>query len=289
MALHRLTSTDGFVVFDLDGPDATGPDGSPLRAVGLVRAAPKVLRDGAELLARSVTYAAAAFGLTARGASAGLNAAPEDRGAALEAFVAEVAPMVEDGRWLPGAGTGVEIGALDALGRADERTRAFDAQRSAAGALAAAAALAPGEAVAVHGTGPVADAARLASGAEASVPIDADVAVLAVAGRAGLIDHEAAAGVRARVVVPLTPVPVTARALAVLARAGTVVVPDFVSTAAPLVDVLDPTAGDGVERVRALAADLAGAGTGAWMVAVERAEAHLGTWRSELPFGRPLA
>jgi hypothetical protein len=36
-------------------------------------------------------------------------------------------------------------------------------------------------------------------------------------------------------------------------------------------------------------ADLAGSGTGLWMAAVERAEAHLRTWQATLPFGRPLA
>jgi hypothetical protein len=45
MQVHKLTSTDGFIVFDLD--DAP--------ALGVVRMAPKVLRDGAELLARSTT------------------------------------------------------------------------------------------------------------------------------------------------------------------------------------------------------------------------------------------
>ena len=78
MQFHKLTSTDGFIAFDLD--DAP--------AVGVVRLAPKVLRDGAELLARSTTYAAASFGLQVGGASAGINAKPDDRDAALAAFLA---------------------------------------------------------------------------------------------------------------------------------------------------------------------------------------------------------
>ena len=44
-----------------------------------------MLRDGAELLARSTTYAAASFGLQVGGGSAGLNAKPDDRPAALAA------------------------------------------------------------------------------------------------------------------------------------------------------------------------------------------------------------
>ena len=50
-------------------------------------------------------------------------------------------------------------------------------------------------------------------------------------------------------VVPLTPVPVTAKAYAALDRAGTVLVPDAVSCAAPLLAVADPDGGDPVERV----------------------------------------
>ena len=60
MEIVKLESTDGFIAFDLgDAP-----------AVGIVRQAPKVLRDGAELLARSTTYAAASFGLAVGGGSA---------------------------------------------------------------------------------------------------------------------------------------------------------------------------------------------------------------------------
>src|SRR3546814_19299921 len=69
MPIQKLTSTDGFIAFDLDGAPA----------VGVVRLAPKVLRDGAELLARSTTYAAASFGLNVGGGPAGLNAKPEGR------------------------------------------------------------------------------------------------------------------------------------------------------------------------------------------------------------------
>ena len=67
------------------------------------------------------------------------------------------------------------------------------------------------------------------------------------------------------------------------------VVPDFISTAAPLLAVLDPSGGDPLARVQASVAEVAGQGTGLWMAAVERAEDHLSTWQAELPFGRPLS
>src|SRR5690242_1225950 len=97
MHVQKLTSTDGFVAFDLgDAP-----------ALGVVRLAPKVLRDGAELLARATTYAAASFGLQVGGGSAGLNAKPEGRDEVVAAFVAEVGELVESGRWLPSPGNGI--------------------------------------------------------------------------------------------------------------------------------------------------------------------------------------
>jgi glutamate dehydrogenase/leucine dehydrogenase len=287
MEFHKLESTDGFIVFDLDGAPA----------VGVARNAKKVLRDGAELLARSTTYAAASFGLQLSGGSAGLNSTPEGRDAALAAFLEEVAPLVEAGRWLPGPGVGVSADDLATLPKADVRATAFD--QTTAGESAVAAALGAlgsldGKRVAIVGIGPLADAAAASAGAngatsEPQAAVDADCDVLLVAGKAGALDHDLAGGVKAKVVVPLTPVPVTARALAVLGRAGTVVVPDFLSTAAPMLAALDPDGGDAPGRVHDAVAALAGEGTNLWMAAVDKAEAHLRTWRDALPFGRPLS
>jgi glutamate dehydrogenase/leucine dehydrogenase len=110
-----------------------------------------------------------------------------------------------------------------------------------------------------------------------------------VAGKAGALEHDLAGTVQAKVVVPLTAVPVTARALAILGRAGVVVVPDFLSTAGPLLAALDADAGDPMTRVHDAVAALTGEGTGLWMAAVTKAEDHLRTWQAELPFGRPLS
>ncbi|MEQ1788754.1 MAG: Glu/Leu/Phe/Val dehydrogenase dimerization domain-containing protein, partial [Acidimicrobiales bacterium] len=151
MEFLKLTSTDAFIVFDLDAAPA----------VGIVRQAPKVLKDGAELLARSTTYAMASFGLAIGGASAGINAKPDARDAALAAFIEEVAPLVESGRWLPGPGVGIATDELTGLARADERTVAFD--QTAAGESAVAAALGAlgsldGAQVAIVGNGSITEA-----------------------------------------------------------------------------------------------------------------------------------
>jgi glutamate dehydrogenase/leucine dehydrogenase len=287
MQLHKLTSTDGFIVFDLD--DAP--------ALGVVRLAPKVLRDGAELLARSTTYGAASFGLQLRGASGGLNAKPDVREAAVAAFVEEVTELVAADRWLPGPGLGITTDDLSPLPRAEQRATAFD--QTAAGESAVAAALGAlgtldGKRLAIVGTGPIVEAAAASAAAngataEPQAGLDANCDALLVAGKAGMLEHDLAATVRAEVVVPLTPVPVTARALAVRGRAGVVVVPDFLSTAGPMLAAFDPDGGDAMERVHSAVGALAGEGTNLWMAACLKAEEHLRTWQPELPFGRPLA
>jgi glutamate dehydrogenase/leucine dehydrogenase len=282
--VRKLDSSDAFLVTDLDDASA---------AAGVVRAAPKVLVDGAELLARATTYAFATFGVQAGGASAGINTKPDDRDAAIAAFAAEIGPEAAEGRLHLGPGTGLTAADLG------EAATAPDDELTARGAVAAATPfLADGISgctAAVHGpeswVAPVAAAWSAAGGGEVAggAGLDAEVDVLFLAGKAGLLDHEAAPAVRAKVLVPLTPVPVTAKAFAALSRAGVVFVPDAVSLAAPLLATVDPSGGDPVERVRAVAAELAPSGVDAWRRMVERAEAFLATWQPSLPFGRPLA
>ena len=284
MPVRKLESTPGFIVTDLPG--------APV-AVGVVRAAPKVLVDGAELLARATTYAFATFGVQAGGASVGLNTAPDDKAEAVARFVEEIAAEAADGKLLLSAGTGLTDADLASLGGP-----ATDASLAPDGAVAAAVAFLGGDvggrAATVHGPGPW--AGRLGplwtaagGGAIGEGGADADTEVLFVAGKAGVIDHHVAEGVKARLVVPLTPVPVTAKAYAVLSRAGTTFVPDALALAAPLLAAADPTGGDPLERVRGVAAAMAGHGVEAWRAMVERAESFLAGWQDALPYGRPLA
>jgi len=291
--IQKLTSTDAFIALDLD--DAP--------AAGVTRLARKVLQDGAELLARSTTYAFASFGIQMGGGSAGINAEGDGRDAAVTAFVDEVKPMVADGRWYTDPALGLSEADLTSLRDADRRPAELWSDGLAdalagQGAVAAAGAVGEGglsgASVAFVGKGPVVDAARAAA-TEAGATVvdgddpDAEADVLFVAGKAGVVDHDAAHAVRAGVVVPLTPVPVTARAHAELTKAGVVHVPDFLSTAAPLLRAHGEGVADPVAAVGEKVASLASHGTGLWMAAVEEAEAFLRTWRDDLPFGRPLA
>jgi glutamate dehydrogenase/leucine dehydrogenase len=336
VTIQKLTATDGFIAFDLD--DAP--------AVGVTRSAPKILADGATLLARSLTYRFASFEHRIGGASAGVNAAPELRAEALAAFCAEVEPLVRDGRFLTEAAKGVTVDDLAPLrahdprppeywSRHDELTAlgvAVAAEAGAGGlagrrvaiegfdtwgpALAAAVVERGGTVVAVGTTaGTAADAAGFApdtlaqawaaTGADlvaglTSEPgrpgdvLGADADILVAASKAGIVDHTAAARVRATAVVPAAAVPVTAKGLAVLRRAGVVVLPDFVTTAGPLfagwpgAGAIDPAAA-AADAITAVLAEVGGHEQGPLLGACLRAEAFLGSWRPSLPFGRPLA
>ena len=110
MRILKFESTEAFIALDLDGADASS---------GPVRWAPKVLQGGAKDLARSQTYTYAALEMRRGGASAGISAAPDARGPAVEAFVAEVAALVADSTYLPDAAKGVSSDDLAVL-RADD-------------------------------------------------------------------------------------------------------------------------------------------------------------------------
>lgn len=338
MSLLTCDRTDAFVLLDL---------GEGVPAVGQVRAAPKVLRDGAELLARSWTYTLATFEHRLGGASAGVNTTAEGRAEALSAFASELAPRAADGSLRLEPGRGVARNEVAALVDADDRSAIFwehGASLRGLGAVLCADASGglDGRAVTIEGfddAGPELARAVYDRGARvvavsspAGAAVDTrglaapmltqawrehgpafvdhldvprqeqsalwaqEVDVLFVGSRAGVVDHHVAAGLTLGRVVPTGPVPVTARALATLTRAGTVVLPDFVTTAGSLF-AMRPGEGASLEGVRASASvGLLGAvgevvahPDGPFLAACRRAEAFLGSWRDELPFGRPLA
>jgi hypothetical protein len=302
VALQKLSSTDAFVVTDLPGAD---------RADGVVRWAKKVLLDGARTMARSRSYSWALLEQQVSGASAGISAAPEGRDAAIAAFVEELQEPVAAGTLSLDAGKGVAPGDLVALQELDRRsplrTEIGDDLLGIGIAAAADVALGglSGATVVVEGAGGAADAitgALTGAGAEVVASGDGvDVAttasdLLVCGSKLGLVDHDLAAALPQRAVVPCGVAPVTAKGLAVARRRDIVVVADFLSLLGPLLafrpaegTTADSLRTDVAERVRSLATEVAAHEEGPYLGAAYKAEAFLSTWQETLPFGRPLA
>lgn len=343
VTVHRLSTTSAFVVVDLDQAPT---------ADGIVRWARKVLVDSARALARSRTYAWALLEERVSGASAGISAAPDERAAAIAAFVTEVRPRVAAGEWSFDAAKGVAAEDLAALAEVDTRA-AIRSQGGPTGTLtdgllgagiaaACRAALGglEGVTVAVEGagaSGPALAEALLSRGARiaavgtgrGTVSLGSDddtdefVAqwvehgedlptargselgpdavlgtecdVLVCGSKVGLVDHGVAASLPQRLLVPCGPLPVTTRGLAVAARRGARVLPDFLTTSGPLLSFRPPpdaTAtsllGRAEEHVGGITTEVLAHPEGPFLGACYRAEAFLGTWLDQLPFGRPL-
>ena len=149
-------------------------------------------------------------------------------------------------------------------------------------------------ALAEHGPAAVEHLGTEVEPAAAIYAVEADA--LLCGSKVGAIDHDVAASITAKVIVPTAPVPVTAKALAALRRSGTVVLPDFISIAGPQFALF---AEDGA-TVDAVDAEVAHNVRGALELVLEHdegpvlgacylAEDFLRTWQSTLPFGRPLA
>lgn len=126
--------------------------------------------------------------------------------------------------------------------------------------------------------------------------VSCEASVLWVGQKTGAIDHDNVAAVNAGVLVPVGPLPVTARGYAVARRRGIVVLPDFVTLGGGLA-AWDATADEADEavlaRARAAVAEIVAAvlghDEGPIVGAGQRAEAFLRTWRDAVPFGRPFA
>lgn len=110
MDTQKLSTTDAFVVRDLPNAET---------AVGAVRVAPKILVAGAKDMARSLTYRYALLQRQIGGASAGINAKPENRPDAIAAFVAEMLPAVSEGEISIKARGAVDPESLAELAAAD--------------------------------------------------------------------------------------------------------------------------------------------------------------------------
>jgi glutamate dehydrogenase/leucine dehydrogenase len=112
----------------------------------------------------------------------------------------------------------------------------------------------------------------------------------------GVISHANADKLSTAIIVPTGPIPVTARAYAMLRRADVAVLPDFLSLAGPLM-AMWPSDGataatieaEVVAKLTELTHEVGAHERGHLFGAFVQAETFLATWRESLPFGRPLA
>lgn len=97
MRVHRLSTVDGFIAFDIDGAETSA---------GGTRLAPDVTEGEVALLARAMTYKFGVLGLRMGGAKAGVRAAAGERAEAMRRYCDEIRPLIEAGSFLTGADLG---------------------------------------------------------------------------------------------------------------------------------------------------------------------------------------
>lgn len=302
MTVRKLTSTDAFVVVDI--PDAP--------ATGVVRSARKILQGGAKDLARSASYSFAAFEMERSGASAGINAEGDAVADAIAAFAAELTPDAEAGSLHLDPAKGVDPALFAPLtSAAAGRNNAADSNKITAVGVAAATSWAldglDGRSVAIEGSGPIPDAiaAEIVSAGGSIVEVDgvkekpwmiwgADADAVLAGSKAGTLTHQGAPFVKAKAIVPWGPIPVTAKAFAMLGRADVQVLPDFVSAAGGLLagyleGDADAVSSSVVERISSVLAEGASHDAGVLLGCCHKAEAFLASWTDVRLFGRPLA
>ncbi len=147
---------------------------------------------------------------------------------------------------------------------------------------------------AAHGAGLVEE---LGEAGPAGGVFAAEAEVVFAGSKMGVVDHGVAEGLRScAALLACGRLPVTARALAVLRRAGVAVPADFVALAGATIAAWssqqasdDEVRASIVEQVGGLSTEFAAHDNGPLLGACYAAESFLSGWQDELPFGRPLA
>ena len=112
----------------------------------------------------------------------------------------------------------------------------------------------------------------------------------------GAINHTTAEKLEIEALIPHQPIPYTAKALAVLQKKGCVVVPDFIPVAGPAFSYWAEEKAESSEIISQVTSGMTAVldeaidnKDGLFLGSCYRAEAFLGSWQENLPFGRPLA
>jgi hypothetical protein len=273
MKIQKLESINAFVAVDLEGVPGRG----------VLRASKKILQGGAKDLARSMTYGLASLNLKETGVSAGISTPPEEKNEAIKTFFEEIREWENEFSFTAGLGVTSEDTAEN---NPEERL-----QLLAIGTLISALTAKPDASTAVI------DDKILSSALETELnkkgieiipsenPFDETADILFCGSKMGVIDHEIAEKLSFSVIVPTATLPITTRAVAVCKRRNILALPDFVTTAGPLIKDKNLTE----ETLSSIVNEVIDHADGPLMGACERAEVYLSTWQSELPFGRPMA
>ena len=329
MPIEKLETVDAFIVFDLaDAPESVGivrsarkilPSGASdlARSLTYAFATFEMRRSGASAginaLDEDRADAVAKFAAEIAPMVASGRFLPEPGTRVPRAALgslAEADPRASVGDVADQAAiAGVVATSAQVSGGLDGRTVAIEGFNGSGPAVAAAVAAQGGKVIAVAAGnrgaidpgGFPADAlstpGKIPDGEQTAAEALAQPADVLFAGsKMGAVDHTVAEQLRIGALVPHGPIPVTARALAVLGRAGTTVVPDFISTAGSLFawwPTGDPTpeaiAANATAQITASLEEIATHPDGLFLAAAHRAEAFLSSWQESLPFGRPLA
>lgn len=342
MSLRKFSSTDAFVVSDLDD----------VACFGIVRSAPKILQGGAKDLARSMTYSFAAFEMKYGGASGGINAKPDERNEAIRLFVEEIQEDVTAGNLGLDPGKGIGSGDFDSLSAVDSRNSVRLSIHGKDPLHIFLAGLGPvecadhiagleGKTVAIEGfgtncvvmaelleergakivgistlSGSMSDSSGIsvneirerwgAHGIDFVIDKeDPDPAwkvfqcgadVFFAGSKMGAINHTTAEKLEIEALIPHQPIPYTAKALSILQRKGCVVVPDFIPVGGPAFSYWAEEKAEITEIISQVTSGMAAVldeaidhEDGLFLGSCYRAESFLGSWRQDLPFGRPLA
>lgn len=277
---QKFETVDGYSVVDIDRAP---------RLVGPIRSAKKVLQRTTIDLVRHATYSCAVHGLDASGAAVALN---HDRSGddqtPIATFASELATWADAHSFVGAMSLGLsaeEIGAtLSPTATIAIETAAASAAACVPDGAASVVIVSDNDETALH---VALNDATIETDLRAALTSGADAVV--VRGKTGVLDHAALKDTNVKAIIGLQPLTTTARGLAVASRAGTIIMPDFISAAGPVLAALGWSTEEIAQRTKTLLGSLTGHGFDLFVAASEHAETHLRTLSDTLPFGRPLA
>ena len=278
----ELKSVDGYTIVDVPAAEWK---------VGPIRSARKVLQRTTTDLVRHATYACAIQRLDACGAAAALNFDRASEGEApFKAFAQELDEWATEAKFVGSVAMGLSA---EEAGPTLQPTASEAVEMAALSAAASSPVEAQSFAIVSSDEEPELRAAlggnEVGAFDDLSAALSSGVDVLFVRGKTGCLDHAVLADTNVRNVIGLQPLTTTARGLAVAGRAGTIIVPDYISAAGPILAALGLSRAEITNETRTAVGRIKGAGVETFVRACELAEEHLRTMTNTLPFGRPLA